>query len=158
MYKNNTQKISGVWEKNYTKILIEKYHLKQKSTFSVIVQYHLKISVLQHWIVTFCTGTNNYRPPYLKYLQFHRTLRAIALLSALVVYFSNIIFVFENLLYVWNRCPGQVCILEAFLILRKVAFCSIKFLCKLFDSLNPLYVLMPNSDGRTSNMFCQNFV
>ena len=29
---------------------LQKYHLMQKSTFSFIVQYNFKISVLQHWL------------------------------------------------------------------------------------------------------------
>ena len=28
---------------------LQKYHMMQKSTFSITVQYHFKISVLQHW-------------------------------------------------------------------------------------------------------------
>ena len=33
-------------------IFLRKYHLIQKSTFLVVVQYHFEISVLQHWSKT----------------------------------------------------------------------------------------------------------
>ena len=33
-------------------IILQKYYLMQKNTFSVIIQYHFKILVLQHWFKT----------------------------------------------------------------------------------------------------------
>ena len=38
----------------YVCIFLQKYHLMQNGTFSVIVQYLFKISVLQHWFYGYC--------------------------------------------------------------------------------------------------------